>query len=232
MAAIVVAYYIYFGKAGVEYYSPNQFARQFSLTQTVPLPPHQSVNASSLDRRIIFNSVNCIQEVDARIIAGEGTKKRRNKGKDKDERPCKNAKRDLVLPASKPPAQYSAQVLEKAKPEIQKLLMMPLQKLLLSENYSTLVAALPIYAESPDLSIEKARDLGELKKHLPSLLTNFQEAKRQQDEYCRTAAKKFMLVTKLVKKLERLNELKYYLVRIDASISNLKGSLLKEGKDE
>ncbi|KAK4716015.1 hypothetical protein R3W88_014353 [Solanum pinnatisectum] len=254
-----------FGKAGVEYYSPNQFARQFGLTQTVPLPPHQSFNASSLDRMIIFNSVNCIQEVDSRfvqlkrkfsvvpfhanpkctssfeswwstyirktrtesteeildrIIAEEGTKKRRNK--DKDERPCKNAKRELVLPVSKPPAQYSAQVLEKAKLEIQKLLMMPLQKLLLLENYSTLVAALPIYAESPDLSIEKARDLEELRKHLPSLLKNFQEAKKQQDEYCKTATKKFMLVTKLVKKLERHSELKYYLVRIDASISNLK----------
>lgn len=54
------------GKAGVEYYSPNQFARQFGLTQTVPLPPHRSLNASPLER-VVFNSESGIREVDTKF---------------------------------------------------------------------------------------------------------------------------------------------------------------------
>ncbi|XP_059306582.1 uncharacterized protein LOC132058031 [Lycium ferocissimum] len=53
-------------KAGVEYYAPNQYARQFGMIQAVPLA-HQSANTSS-HSRIVFNSVNCIQEVDLRFV--------------------------------------------------------------------------------------------------------------------------------------------------------------------
>ncbi|KAH0753625.1 hypothetical protein KY290_023895 [Solanum tuberosum] len=288
------------GKAGVEYYSPNQFARQFGLTQTVPLPPHQSVNASPLER-IVFNSESGIREVDSkfdqlkrnfsvvefhpnpkctpsfeswwstyisktrtesveqildRIIGEEAIKKRRNKGQEKDKRPSKNAKRELVLPniehshgvpgsshssvnrheksvddenvahvssdVKSPAAQYSAEVLDKAKAEVQKLLMMPLQQVLLPENYSSLEAALPIYAESPDLLVEKARNLEELRRNLPSLLANFQEAKKQKDEYYKESARKVMLVDDIIRKQELHTELKDLVVGIDASIPNLK----------
>ncbi|WMV28037.1 hypothetical protein MTR67_021422 [Solanum verrucosum] len=119
-------------------------------------------------------------------------------------------------------AQYSAEVLEKAKAEIQKLLMMPLQQVLLPENYSSLEAALPIYVESPDLSIEKSRNLEELRRNLLSLLANFQEAKKQKDEYYKESVKKVMLVDDIIKKQEFHNELKELVVGINASIPNLK----------
>lgn len=37
------------------------------MKQTMPLPPHHTINTSSLDR-ITFDSVNCIQEVDSRFV--------------------------------------------------------------------------------------------------------------------------------------------------------------------
>ncbi|MCD7467951.1 hypothetical protein HAX54_005662 [Datura stramonium] len=83
---------------------------------------------------------------------------------------------DVKTPALKM-SQYSAQVLNRTKAEAQKLLMMPLQKVVLPENYSVLVAALPIYAASLNLSVEKARVLDELEENLPSLFSNLQQAK-------------------------------------------------------
>ncbi|KAH0672562.1 hypothetical protein KY290_024790 [Solanum tuberosum] len=121
-----------------------------------------------------------------------------------------------------PTAQYSTEVLDKDKAEVQKLLMMPFQQVLLPENYSSLEAALPIYAESTDISVEISHDLEELRRNLPSLLANFQELKKQKDEYYKDTAKKVMLVNNLIKKQELHHELKDLLVGIDASISNLK----------
>uniref|UniRef100_M1DGF2 Uncharacterized protein n=1 Tax=Solanum tuberosum TaxID=4113 RepID=M1DGF2_SOLTU len=100
--------------------------------------------------------------------------------------------------------------------------MMPLQQVLLPENYSSLEVDLPIYVESPDLSIEKSRNLEELRRNLPSLLANFQEAKKQKDEYYKESARKVMLVDDIIKKQELHNELKEFVVGIDASIPNLK----------
>lgn len=104
---------------------------------------------------------------------------------------------------------------------------MPMQEVLLPKNYSTLMAALPIYATSPDLSVEEARDLEEFRRNLPSLLAKFEEAKKQQDEYNKKAPEKVNLVNKLTEKQEVHNELKENLVAIDASISNLNESLKK-----
>ncbi|XP_047259042.1 uncharacterized protein LOC124891315 [Capsicum annuum] len=61
-------------------------------------------------------------------------------------------------------SQCSAQVLDKTKGEVHKLLMMPLNEVVLPENQSSLIAALPRYAASPHFSIEKARAVAELKK--------------------------------------------------------------------
>ena len=93
--------------------------------------------------------------------------------------------------------------------------------MLIPENYSSLEAALPIYVESPDLSVEKAHDLEELRRNLPFLQANFQEAKKQMDEYYKESARKVTLVNDLIKKQELHTELKD-LVGMDASISNLK----------
>lgn len=398
-----------FCKAGVEYYSPNQFARQFGMTQAVPLPPYQSANTSSLGR-IVFHSVNCIQEVDSKFvqlkkkfsavhfdanpkctpsfeswwsnyigktriesaeeilgricsdfqltpstmqekrnfqpdnsechaqIAGEQeTRKRRNEEyisqqnklerQEKDETPSRKAKRQLFLadfpkffahntpepainitkhspavhgsnhlaesvnsqksvtdvvvldnassstsPLSsdeksrskdsvrrdligdhskisdaedffarvatqlqdakspgidvKSPAlrmsRYSAQVLNKTKAEVQKLLMMPLHDIVLPENSSVLVAALPIYAASPNLSVEKVRALKELEKNLPSLFSDFHQAKRQQKEYTSKVAKKVILIDELTKEQDLYNDLKHHRSRIDTSISSIR----------
>ncbi|KAK4715256.1 hypothetical protein R3W88_013594 [Solanum pinnatisectum] len=249
------------GKAGVEYYSSNQFAPQFGLTQTVPLPPHWSLNASPLEK-IVFNSESGIREVDLkfdqlkrnfsvvefhpnpkctpsfeswwstyisktrtesaeqildRIIGEEAIKKRRNKG-------IKNAKRELVLPVSyilEAKIHSSVNRNEKSVTD-EKLLMMPLEQVLLPENYSSLEGALPIYTESPDLSVEKSRNLEELRRNLPSLLANFQEAKKQKDEYYKESARKVMLVDDIIKKQELHNELKDLVVGIDVFIPNLK----------
>ncbi|KAG5604597.1 hypothetical protein H5410_026089, partial [Solanum commersonii] len=75
------------GKAGVQYDSLNQLTRKFGMTQTKPLPPYQSLNTSSLGRIIIdlWSTYICktqtksVEEILARIITGEATKKRRNK---------------------------------------------------------------------------------------------------------------------------------------------------------
>lgn len=93
--------------------------------------------------------------------------------------------------------------------------------MLIPKNYSSLEAALPIYVESPDLSVEKAHDLEELRRNLPFLQANFQEAKKQMDEYYKESARKVTLVNDLIKKQELHTELKD-LVGMDASISNLK----------
>ncbi|WMV32153.1 hypothetical protein MTR67_025538, partial [Solanum verrucosum] len=138
------------GKAGVEYYSPNQFARE------------------------------------------EAIKKRRNKdsisrqGQEKDKRPSKNANRELILPNIKhyvgvPGSSHSS--------------VNHHEKSVANE------ATLPIYAESPDLSVEKARNLEELRGNLPSLLANFQDAKKQKDEYSQIFRRQRIRRTSITKRV-------------------------------
>ena len=40
-------------KCGVEYYNPTLFARQFGLTQLIPIPPYPSLNRNISDRDIV-----------------------------------------------------------------------------------------------------------------------------------------------------------------------------------
>lgn len=49
-------------KCKVEHYNPNQFARQFGMTQAVPLPLCQPANSS---QRAAFQSLDCIKEADS-----------------------------------------------------------------------------------------------------------------------------------------------------------------------
>ncbi|XP_075095839.1 uncharacterized protein LOC107801804 [Nicotiana tabacum] len=93
----------------------------------------------------------------------------------------------------------SAQVLNKTKAEVRKLLMMPLHDIVLPENSSVLVAALPKYAASPNLSVEKVCALEELEKNLPSLFSDFHQAKRQQKVYSSKVAKKVILIDELLR---------------------------------
>ncbi|KAK4343123.1 hypothetical protein RND71_038939 [Anisodus tanguticus] len=124
---------------------------------------------------------------------------------------------DVKSPALKM-SQYSAQV-NKTKAEVQKLLMMPLHKVVLPENYSVLVAALPIYAASLNLSVEKVRVLEELEKNLPSLFSDFCQAKKQQVEYNSKVDKKVNLTGELTKGLELYNNVKQRRSEIDTQIS-------------
>ncbi|XP_059306003.1 uncharacterized protein LOC132057422 [Lycium ferocissimum] len=88
---------------------------------------------------------------------------------------------DVKSPAFKKP-RYSAQVLDRTKAEVQKLLMMPLHEVVLPANFSALMAALPIYAALPHLSAEKIDALKELKENLQSLFFDFHAATKQQEE--------------------------------------------------
>ncbi|KAH0669406.1 hypothetical protein KY285_025772 [Solanum tuberosum] len=235
----------------------DQLKRDFSVVEFHPNPKCTPSFESWWSTYISKTRTKSAEEILDTIIAREAIKKRRNKGiQEKDGRPRKSAKRELVLPdiehspyvlgsshssvnrhdkfvayenvaplssdVKSPTAQYSAEVLDKDKAEVQKLLMMPFQQVLLPEKYSSLEVALHIYVESPDLSVEISRDLEELRRNLPSLLANFQEAKKQKDEYYKETAKKVMLVNNLIKKQELHHVLKDLLVGIDASISNLK----------
>ncbi|WMV29502.1 hypothetical protein MTR67_022887 [Solanum verrucosum] len=215
----------------------DQLKRDFSVVEFHPSPKCTPSFESWWSTYICKTRTESAEEILDTIIAGEAIKKRRNKDIEHSpyvlgsshssvNRHDKFVAYENVAPLSSdvksPIAQYSAEVLDKDKAEVQKLLMMPFQQVLLSENYSYLEVALPIYAESPDLSVEISRDLEELRKYLPSLLANFQEAKKQKDEYYKETAKKVMLVNNLIKKQELHHELKDLLVGIDASISNLK----------
>ncbi|KAF3637623.1 hypothetical protein FXO38_23649 [Capsicum annuum] len=105
--------------------------------------------------------------------------------------------------------------------------MMPLNEVLLPKNYSVLVTSLPIHVGSSNLSVDKEHALEELEKYLPSLCTNFNHAKRQEDDYFSKIAK-VNLIDKLTKSQERYNDLKNHRTEIDASISKLKANLEKE----
>ncbi|KAM3217717.1 hypothetical protein P3L10_027160 [Capsicum annuum] len=104
-------------------------------------------------------------------------------------------------------SQCSEKVLDKTEAEVHKLLMMPLNEVVIPENQSSLIAALPRYAASPHFSIEKVRAVEELKKNLPSLFSDFQQMKKQQEECTRKADKKMFLTDHLTKRQELYNGL-------------------------
>ncbi|GMP35633.1 hypothetical protein CsSME_00008002 [Camellia sinensis var. sinensis] len=53
---------IHLPKCGVEYYAPNQLARQFGLTQFIPIPPYQLVNRL-LVRREKFTTIEEVEGI-------------------------------------------------------------------------------------------------------------------------------------------------------------------------
>ncbi|KAF3655920.1 hypothetical protein FXO38_14451 [Capsicum annuum] len=111
--------------------------------------------------------------------------------------------------------------------KVQKLLMMPLNEVLLPKIYSVLVTSLPIHVGSSNLSVDKEQALEELEKYLPSLCTSFHHAKRQEDDHFSKIVK-VNLIDKLTKSQERYKDLKNHRIEIDASISKLKANLKKE----
>lgn len=103
--------------------------------------------------------------------------------------------------------------------------MMPLNEVVLPENQSSLIAALPRYAASPHFLIEKARAVAELKKNLPSQFSDFQQMKKQQEECSSKADKKMFLTDHLTKRQELHNGLKHDTIEIDNSIYFIKSKL-------
>ncbi|XP_070007158.1 uncharacterized protein [Nicotiana sylvestris] len=123
----------------------------------------------------------------------------------------------------------SAEMLAKAKDDIERLLIMPSQDMLLPKNCSTLSAALSMYAATPDLSAERALALEKLKENLPHLSLTLRRAKKDQEEYYKEAAKKVLLVDELTKDQELYTNLKDSNDKLECTISKLKASL-KEAK--
>ncbi|KAM3282735.1 hypothetical protein P3S67_026380 [Capsicum chacoense] len=84
----------------------------------------------------------------------------------------------------------STELLDTAKADIERLLIISSQDLLLPEHCSALSAALSIYAAAPDLSIERALALEKLKENLPYFSSTLRSAKKDQEEYYKKVVKK------------------------------------------
>ncbi|XP_009760845.1 uncharacterized protein [Nicotiana sylvestris] len=121
----------------------------------------------------------------------------------------------------------SVEMLATAKNDIDRLLHMPSQDLLLPENCSTLSAALSIYAESPDLSVERALSLEKLKENLPHISSTWRRAKKDKEDYYKNAAKKVVIVDELTKGQELYTNLKDYDDKLERTMDSIRNQMSK-----
>ncbi|KAF3635427.1 putative purine permease 9-like [Capsicum annuum] len=87
-------------------------------------------------------------------------------------------------------ARISTELLNTAKADIDRLLIMSSQDLFLLKNCSGLSVALSIDAAAQDLSAERVFSLEKLKVNLPYFSLTLRRAKKDQEEYYKKAAKK------------------------------------------
>ncbi|KAF3648565.1 hypothetical protein FXO37_19380 [Capsicum annuum] len=87
-------------------------------------------------------------------------------------------------------ARISTELLDTAKDNIDRLLIMSSQDLLLPENCSALSVALSIYAAAQDLSAERALALEKLKENLPYFSLTLRRSKKDQEKYYKKVTKK------------------------------------------
>ncbi|XP_047256216.1 uncharacterized protein LOC124888972 [Capsicum annuum] len=99
------------------------------------------------------------------------------------------------------------ELLDIAKADIERLLIMSSQDLLLQENCSALSVELSIYAAAPDLPAERALALEKLKENLPYFSLTLGRAKKDQEDYYKKVANKVILVNKLTKDQELYSKL-------------------------